>query len=356
MNFFINRLDYLDIGDHSYAFIPESAKRELQLDGMIVGVNGRFVSHDKDVMTLLKATNLKEQIGSNRYDALLHRPMMFFLRATTEQELQLSKEGLDQRYGIESINLNNFAQTLSIGCWFIKDSCVCATQGYWMNLLSGYNSQGMRDMYITCSDGNCIDTSFTDAEMAEAIRLMYQVYTYLLPDQSKMGRIKSVSRAGTTAWMVDQAISTEGTSFARALTLLQEARRTGVLASKIDKYCSILECLYAIKKDHKKNISNITAAFIGTDEANRENIQAHMREAYSVRSDGSHGDNLKYLKQNDTEQLKALSITMDNYVREVFRKVMCQESLNYDTTPESKANTRAYFQTLMHAIYPPDAS
>ena len=74
-------------------------------------------------------------------------------------------------------------------------------------------------------------------------------------------------------WNIDKAISTEGKSFARALIILQEARRTGVLSSKIDRYCSVLECIYAIKKEHKKNISNITAAYIGNDSEEQERIR-----------------------------------------------------------------------------------
>ena len=357
MNFFINRLDYLDIGAHSYPFIPEYAKKELNLDGIIVGPGGRFFCHGIDIMALLKATDLRDQLGNNRYNALFQKPMMFFLRASTEDELNLPpvKEKLDRRYGIEGINLNNFAQALSIGCWFIKDSCVRATQCYWMNLVTSYNFQATRTMDNTLSNGKCANTSFTDAEMTEAIQRMYEVVCYLLPDESKMGKIEFVGNGVTSELMVDQAISTEGNSFARALTLLQKARRAGEISSKIDKYCSILECLYAINKGHKKNIADITAALIGTDDASREDIRLHMREAYGVRSDSSHGDTLKYLKQNGTEDLKTLSTLLDGYVRSVFRKVIRQKNLNYDTAPENKANTRAYFRTLAKAVSPTES-
>lgn len=358
MIFFINRLDYLDIGARSYPFIPKQAKKEMNLDGMIVGPGGQFICHGHDVMALLKATDLKDQLGTNRYNKLFQKPMMFFLRASTEKDLDLPpiKEEHDRIYGIEEVNLNNFAQAFSIGCWFIKDSCVRSTQGYWMNLITGYNSQATRAMDNTLSNGGCADISFSDAEMDEAIQRMYEVLRYLLPDESKMGHIEFVGNGVTSELMVDQAISSEGNSFARALTILQEARRTGVVSSKIDKYCSILECLYALNKDHKKNIANITAALIGTDDASREDIRLHMREAYGVRSDSSHGDTLKYLKQNDTEDLKTLSTLLDGYVRSVFRRVICQENLNYDTASERKANTRAYFRALAQTVYPTELS
>ena len=155
---------------------------------------------------------------------------------------------------------------------------------------------------------------------------------------------------GTRIWNIDKAISTEGKSFARALTKLQEARRTGVLSSKIDKYCSVLECIYAIKNEHKRNISNITAAYIGNDSEEQEKIRKNMRDAYGVRSDGTHGDNLKYLQENDGEDLITLAITIDDYVRRVFRKVIAVEKLNYNNSSEEKARVRKYFSDLAKKV------
>ena len=278
--------------------------------------------------------------------------MMVYLIPTMEDEFEGTKQYFDERYGIKALHLNNFAQSFSIGCWFIKDSCIASTYAYWINLFNGYHSQYRRDMGVTLSDGTIAAISLSQAEMQEAIERMYDVYFYLLPDESKTGPINKTSSIGTIIWEVDKAISKEGNSFARALITLQEARRTGVLESKIDKYCSILECLYAIKKNHKKNISNITAAYIGKDEAERNEIIGHIRDAYGVRSDSSHGENLKYLKENDGNSLKALSSILDDYVRRVFRKVMKEKELNYDNTDEKKAKTREYFRKLTQAIYP----
>lgn len=162
------------------------------------------------------------------------------------------------------------------------------------------------------------------------------------------------SQIGTYVVAVNHQLKTEmeGKSFARALIILQEARRTGVLSSKIDKYCSVLECIYAIKKEHKKNISNITAAYIGKDSEEQERIRENMRDAYGVRSDGSHGDNLKYLQENNRENLVKLSTDIDDYVRRVFRKVIAVENLNYNNTSEEKARVRKYFSDLAKTVYP----
>ena len=315
MNFLINRLDNLDIGSKSFEFIPENIKKDINMDGMIVGANGQFLVNQKDIMVLIKKSGLKNQIGENMYNAILRKPMMVFLIPT-------------------------------------QDSCVMANFIYWINMLNGYNSQDTRDMPITMSNGTISEICLTDVEMAEAIDRMYEVYRCLLPDESAMGRVENTYSVGTQVWNIDKAISTEGKSFARALIILQEARRTGVLSSKIDKYCSVLECIYAIKKEHKKNISNITAAYIGKDSEEQERIRENMRDAYGVRSDGSHGDNLKYLQENNRENLVKLSTDIDDYVRRVFRKVIAVENLNYNNTSEEKARVRKYFSDLAKTVYP----
>lgn len=346
MNFLINRLDNLNVNNKSFEFIPENIKKEINIYGMIVGSGGEFLVNQKDVMVLIRNSNLKNQIGENMYNALLRKPMMFFLIPTLEEEFESTKEKLDERYGLKSIHLNNFAQAFSLGCWFIKDSCVAANTIYWLNMFNGYNSQSTRDMTVTMSNGTISEICLTDSEILEAIDRMYEIYRYLLPEESKMGRINNTYSAGTTVWNIDKAISTEGNSFARALIILQEARRAGVLSSKIEKYCSVLECLFSINKEHKKNISDITAVYIGNDSIEQEKIRTDMKNAYGVRSDGSHGDNLKYLKENDRDSLKRLSVVVDDYVRRVFRRVISKSDLNYGNTFEEKARVRKYFREL----------
>lgn len=347
MNLVLNRLDNLNIGNKSYEFIPEDIKSEMNLNGMIVGSDGKFLVNGKDALIFVKNSELSHLIGINMYNALIRKPMLYFLIPTQEDEFEATKEILDERYGVMEIHLNNFAQCFSLACWFIKDSCVNATHIYWLNMFNGYNVQANRDMESTLSNGNIEERSFDDIEVQEAITRMYEIYKYLLLEDSHMGKIEHKVNNGTNVWEIDKAISMEGKSFARALIKLQEARRTGVIPSKIDKYCSVLECLYAINKEHKQNISKITAAYIGKDSIEKEEIIENMRAAYGIRSDHSHGDSLKYLKENSVDDLVRLSCVLDDYVRRVFRKIMENPELNYDTTSEGKANVRAFFKKLI---------
>ena len=201
-------------------------------------------------------------------------------------------------------------------------------------------------MESTLSNGNIEEKSFDADEVQEAIARMYEIYRYLLPKESQMGKVEQRVNNGTIVWEIDKAISTEGKSFARALMKLQEARKTGVIPSKIDKYCSILECLYAINKNHKRNISKITATYIGRDSVEKEEINSNMRLAYGIRSDYSHGDSLKFLNENDVDDLVRLSSILDDYVRRVFRKVLENPELNYDIASGRKTEVRQYFKRL----------
>ena len=352
MNIVINQLDNLIICDKTYEFVLQEYKKLLNFDGAIIGVNGEYMIGKHDVRPLIEISMLKTNIGVNAYDALMRKPKMIFLTPTMEDEFEADKQTLDDRYGLKMITFNNFAQAFALGCWFIKDSCVSANKMYWENCFNTYNMQARRDADATLSDGSIDAVHLTDAEVQEAITRMFEVLCYLLPDQSQMAPIERGVSVGTQVWEIDKSISTEGNSFANALTKLQEARRTGFIATKIDRYCSMLECLYAINKMHKKSVARITAAYIGKDETERSEIVRYMEEAYGVRSDSSHGDNLKYLAAHDSLSLKKLSTIVDDYVRRVFRKALANESLNYGSTANDKSNTRAYFRNLALSLYP----
>lgn len=75
MNFLINRLDNLVIGSKSFEFIPTNIKKEINMNGMIVGVNGKLLVEQKDIMNFIKKSNLRNQIGENMYNAVLRKPL-----------------------------------------------------------------------------------------------------------------------------------------------------------------------------------------------------------------------------------------------------------------------------------------
>lgn len=347
MNLLVNRLDNIQISHKSFPLFPADKMSELNLAGTIVGINSEYWVNGKNVMVLVHNPILETKMGEQMYQALIRKPMMLFLIPTQENEFDVSVDELDKLYGIQTINLNNFAQAFSIACWFIKDSCIRATHTYWLNFFSGYYSQNSRSMDVTLSDGTIAEINFDDHEVQLAIMMMYTVLRYLLHDEAHTGDVHMTLSGGTKVWEVDKAMSTEGKSFSRALLFLQEARRTGMLSTKIDKYCSLLECLFAIDGNHKENIASITAAYIAKDEAEKKIIKSNMRTAYGVRSDSSHGGSLKFLRKHNPEDLAELSKSVDDYVRRVLSKVIAQNELNYDTSRASKEKVKKHFLAIL---------
>lgn len=349
MNLVLNRLDNIKIESKTYELFPACKMDEIKMCGAMVGVNGDYLVNNENVMLLAYNAGLKPMMGEYMYRALMRKPMILFLVPTQEDEFDATEEELDKRYGMKNLALNNFAQAFSIACWFIKDSCVSAIHLYWINLFNGYYSQAIRFMDISMSDGSITEMEFSTEEVNKAVEMMYTVMWYLLPEESRTGDVRMTTSGGTKITEVDRAMSTEGKSFARALLILQEARKTGVLSTKIDKYCAVLECLFAIEGNHKENIANITAAVIGKDEAEIKTIRANMRAAYGVRSDYSHGGWLKFLKKNKVVDLAELSKTIDDYVRRVFSYVITQENLNYNNTKRSEEKVRIHFYKVVKA-------
>lgn len=133
---------------------------------------------------------------------------------------------------------------------------------------------------------------------------------------------------------------------------MQRARSIGFIPEKLDKYCCVLECLYAINKNHKQRISDTTAALLGTDVSSRNTIREDMKNAYSIRSDASHGDGLDYLKLFTWEQMVSLCQRVDEYVQQVFRRCFDTPALNYENTDADRIRIRAHYKSVVDAVGP----
>lgn len=356
MNIIISQLDNLILNGTSFRLIPEKAKAQVDIDGMLVGANGRFMVNSKDAMFLIENSDLRKQLGETAYRSLLKKPLIIFTMPTSDEEFVTNPSSLEMQYGTIALHLSNFAQMFSIGCWLIKDSCITAKHTYWTNLFNHYYCNYHRDISCTMSDGTVSQISLTDSEVLEALQMTHEVDDYLSPNESKMGKIIVTHSGNTLFWNIDRAISNikkEGNSFSKALVFLQEARNTGILPSKIEKYCSTLECLFAIDdKGIKKWLSTITASYLGTDNISREEIRLNMVHAYSIRSESIHGDNIKYLQKHPEIKMEELSTILDNYVRNVFKKIFTEKSLNYSASSQDKTRVKKHFQELATTFYP----
>jgi hypothetical protein len=137
----------------------------------------------------------------------------------------------------------------------------------------------------------------------------------------------------------------------RAMQFVVAARRAQDLAFKIANYCSALETLFTTESTelaHK--LSERVAFFMGERGHNRREVFATIKSAYNVRSKLVHGDTLK---QNQIEDLPALSTKCDITLRTILREIFRSEELKNIFDAHNDA-VEDYFTRLI--LGPPTAS
>jgi len=137
----------------------------------------------------------------------------------------------------------------------------------------------------------------------------------------------------------------------RAMQFVVAARRAQDLAFKIANYCSALETLFTTESTelaHK--LSERVAFFLGERGHNRREVFSTIKSAYNVRSKLVHGDTLK---QNQIEDLPALSTKCDITLRTILREIFRSEELKNIFDAHNDA-VEDYFTRLI--LGPPTAS
>lgn len=352
MNFYINSLRNIQIPQKQFSFLSGEYTHKLDMDACLVPPGLPPTVHGHDIQPFIDRSSMRTDVGTYSYNAIMRNPIMLFATPSQEEELaeSFTKEAADRYYFVRETLFSNLALCFGIGCWFVKDSCVTANQSYWCNWMNGYSSYVHRNTDATMSNGEIRGIYFGDQELALSFKYMFEVFVRFLPDESAAGFVEPHTENGTQVWDGERAVSTEGMGYSRALIHLQRARSTGFIPEKLDKYCCVLECLYAINKNHKQQISNITASLLGTDIPSRSAIREDMKNAYSIRSDASHGDGLDYLKLFTWEQMVSLCQRVDEYVRQVFRRCFDTPALNYENTDADRIRIRAHYKSVVDAV------
>ena len=187
-------------------------------------------------------------------------------------------------------------------------------------------------------------TFFNSEEISDAFGYMTPIMQIFAEARNNNSPIDSVYSQGTHVLNIEAALSNNGCSFYRILILLQLARKTGLLCEKISWYCAILESLFAIERNHKKNVSEMTAAFITDTEQEKMEVIHSMRMAYKIRSEFVHGSVSSLVGSNAQSELGKLSSEVDSYVRRALRKAFSDENINYEETTEDKKRVREYLR------------
>ena len=207
-----------------------------------------------------------------------------------------------------------------------------------------YSSKNRRSIQQLNAFGKAEMTFFNSEEISDAFGYMTPIMQIFAEARNNNSPIDSVYSQGTHVLNIEAALSNNGCSFYRILILLQLARKTGLLCEKISWYCAILESLFAIERNHTKNVSEMTAAFITDTEQEKMEVIHSMRMAYKIRSEFVHGSVSSLVGSNAQAELGKLSSEVDSYVRRALRKAFSDENINYEETTEDKKRVREYLR------------
>lgn len=151
-----------------------------------------------------------------------------------------------------------------------------------------------------------------------------------------------LNEAQSASWkfMMDKGYSRPG----RALQFIHAARSASNIAFKLAHYCSALETLFTTESTelaHK--LSERVAFFLSQSGNSLHTIFTTVKAAYNIRSKLVHGDTLK---PSQVEQLPALSVICDEYLRTTLNLIFDSEDLKavFDADNKSLEN---YFSQLI---------
>lgn len=349
MNFYINRVDNLQINSQKNHLIPKEIGNEIQGDLGFLNL--------KENSDMLSIKYLKEYqvLTEKSLKILKSKPLIIFMYPSDDSDFSIvdekDKAKADILYGNKNISLNNVIGSFLLATWLIKDNCISVTKSYHVNPFNHYNSNYTISNSYTMSDGTIKETFLTNEEIKYAIELSYELLELLMKNVEGDTSINITSNKGASFWNIDERIekyfSTNIHCYTRVLIYLQQARKSTTVQEKLSIYCTILDSIFAIKKDTTKELKRITSAIIGKDDRDISEIMHNVGNAYGIRSDREHGDDIKFLKDNSIQDMKDLSKKMDSYVREVVQYALKNEKLNYNFSEvDEKAFTRAHYKDI----------
>lgn len=231
---------------------------------------------------------------------------------------QVFKESVtdNAKRGLLANNLHTYAQLLSKSLWFVKDNAVTP---YFSTVSSDTVIDPhclRRNVYFSNSRGNYESTSFSAAEIDEAMKWLQILDNYTLKIESN----KFEYSEGLTN--MTPFIPLDSSSFQRALDYLENTRKTDFLPSKISTYITILELLFCVKGDNTHKVAERTSTFIGKNNDDRIKLFKQITSAYDIRSSYVHGSEIKNSKM---ELLPDTCEALDSIVR----RVMSEMIINY---------------------------
>ncbi len=219
--------------------------------------------------------------------------------------------------------LNSFINTF----WLIKDNSITGMQAvchlntflqlsgvHWNNEVN-FNARGQLE-----------DVVFTAEDLREA-RYMFLKFPMICPNLFNELIIELTDAAEFNAPNITfhKHNYMEYDRIERAFVTLYTARGQADLPFRISLYMSVMECLFANGERSEINfkISLRAAYYLTNDLDERIEIQDCLSNGYGIRSSFFHGIDIRKKEKNkySEEKLAELSVSIDNILRRVFRKI-----------------------------------
>lgn len=355
MNLVFFRIDNLTFERNKiYDFIPKDISEEINMMGFIQYLSTKNDSFEHTISEIVENTPLKYNIGEIKFKSLIEKPALVYL-VPSNHEFDIPESKYEEFYYGMDYQLSILAGIFSICVWLLKDSCISLNHAYHVNMFNGYISEVNIDYTCTKANGEISPTELTNQEIYQSISWVIKLFPYVIQEQKNIKEIEVNKHGSTTYLSIEKAIFSNNRSYLKALLSLQEARKSGFLPIKIEKYCTCLETIFSIRKNHKKNLKNIVASQIGKNSNEMEIIRDDFKWTYGIRSDYSHGDRLKYLEHHSENEMTELSIRVDSYVRRVMRIILFNNNFNYlDTDEVKKTRVRNNFLKKAKETFPDD--
>ncbi|MGT2924591.1 hypothetical protein ACVR0O_05225 [Streptococcus caviae] len=333
MNIITMELNFLEVNEKDlkfFDFIIDSNGIPIKVD-----LSKKYFSNHKKF-----SKQFKEYFGSIRLEEFLNKLSLIeeikFSHGDKLKHQQLANEAIknqkikelaDRIYGEYHYDLQIKAVSLSTAIWLLKDSCVQSNLAYTI-IENGYSSASNSDMNYTMANGSHQLISVDDSEI-KSIKEYYELVFPVINSRIGNKEIETINITNHySLFETDKIDRSKFASYARALVYLQEARKSGLIASKIDKYMQVLQCLYAFEDGTRRmgrKLKNITANLLSEEPTEKQKIIDNIAIAYKIRSQHTHGNRIKF-GQNEIERI---SIVLDDYVREVLKKLLPNKELNY---------------------------
>lgn len=243
-----------------------------------------------------------------------------------------------------------FARSFALGCWLVKDSCASCQFQYLFDIKRHFVSRIYTNHFPSMSDGMMNVEFFSRSDIEKSISWMF----YIIGHETWKNQLYETNPVSMSfeghSYAFERCISERGSSLYKAILRLEKAQMSGVISEKIDKYCSLLECIYAINKDHRKSIIDISSAFAKRKGYKRSDLEDTIRHAYSIRSDFSHGDTIKFLNDHSLHDMICVSRKMDDYLRFLMTNIIRQPLYDYSDNPLEKSKVREHFRSFIESV------